>query len=363
KDRWISIDRAHLRQVPLPPVELFKMGDIYFVKDGNHRVSVARDQGQIFIDAYVTEIDIPVVLTAETKLDDLELKKEYADFLLSTSLTRLRPDANMESTYAGTYKNLYKHIDGHRWYLGEEQEVEISFEDAVVSWYDNIYLPLVEIMRTGGITKKYAKFSEPELYLWVMDYYGYLRGFYRQDVMESQAKGDAARQVHQDYPLPAVRKLISEINRTRLMDEWILNQERARFYGRTRLDVSCLEAKIGATVPGEYDLLLEHIGVHRYYLGENSSADVTLEEAAESWYHQVYLPLVQIIREQTIMDEFPDRTEADLYLWIIRRQYRLQQVFAGDVSLEDAVEDISQEQSETPVTKVVDTIKKATGRK
>jgi hypothetical protein len=42
----------------LPPVELFKVGEVYFVRDGNHRVSVARARGQDFIDAQVTEIRV-----------------------------------------------------------------------------------------------------------------------------------------------------------------------------------------------------------------------------------------------------------------------------------------------------------------
>lgn len=62
KDRWLSINRAYYQQVPLPPVELFKVGQVYFVRDGNHRVSVARAHGQAFIDAYVTEIDTPVLV-------------------------------------------------------------------------------------------------------------------------------------------------------------------------------------------------------------------------------------------------------------------------------------------------------------
>ena len=41
KDRWLSIDKAHHRDIILPPVELYKLGEVYFVKDGNHRVSVA----------------------------------------------------------------------------------------------------------------------------------------------------------------------------------------------------------------------------------------------------------------------------------------------------------------------------------
>jgi hypothetical protein len=60
KERWIRIDQAHYAQTPLPPVELAKIDDMYFVRDGNHRVSVARARGQDFIDAYVTEIEASV---------------------------------------------------------------------------------------------------------------------------------------------------------------------------------------------------------------------------------------------------------------------------------------------------------------
>jgi len=53
-DRWVNISKARYRDVSLPPVDLYKIGDVYFVKDGNHRISVARDRDQIDIDAYVT---------------------------------------------------------------------------------------------------------------------------------------------------------------------------------------------------------------------------------------------------------------------------------------------------------------------
>ena len=60
KDRWLSIDRAYYQDIPLPAVELFKIGEKYFVRDGNHRISVARIRGQKFIDAYVTEIEVSI---------------------------------------------------------------------------------------------------------------------------------------------------------------------------------------------------------------------------------------------------------------------------------------------------------------
>lgn len=58
KDRWLKIDQAHYDDVVLPPVELIKVGQLYFVRDGNHRVSVARARGHQVIDAYVTEIEV-----------------------------------------------------------------------------------------------------------------------------------------------------------------------------------------------------------------------------------------------------------------------------------------------------------------
>jgi hypothetical protein len=91
KGRWISIDKAHYEDIYLPPVDLYKIGEIYFVKDGNHRVSVARERGQEYMDAYVTEIDIPVMLTSDTTLDQLDLKQEESEFILETELGRLRP--------------------------------------------------------------------------------------------------------------------------------------------------------------------------------------------------------------------------------------------------------------------------------
>ena len=54
--RWLSIDRAYYENALIPPVELLKVGGKYFVRDGNHRVSVARSRGQEFIDAIVVEI-------------------------------------------------------------------------------------------------------------------------------------------------------------------------------------------------------------------------------------------------------------------------------------------------------------------
>ena len=98
------------------------MGEIYFVKDGNHRVSVAREWEQEYIDAYVIEILVPVPLTPDMDADDLELQKELAIFLEQTKLNVFDPDIAISSRNPGQYAILLEHISFHQWLLGEQRQ-------------------------------------------------------------------------------------------------------------------------------------------------------------------------------------------------------------------------------------------------
>jgi hypothetical protein len=59
KDKWQSVDLAYIDSTPLLPVELYKVGNAYFVRDGHHRISVARERGVKKTDALVTELKTP----------------------------------------------------------------------------------------------------------------------------------------------------------------------------------------------------------------------------------------------------------------------------------------------------------------
>ena len=78
--------------------------------------------------------------------------------------------------------------------------------------------------------------------------------------------------------------------------------------------------------------LLENIAVHRWYLGENRKEEVSYLDAVVSWFDTVYMPLISIIREQFDMKAFPDRTELDLYLWVITRQWYLKQILEPETT-------------------------------
>jgi hypothetical protein len=250
RDRWINIDKAHYHQVNLPAVDLFKMGEIYFVKDGNHRVSVARERGQEFIDAYVIEIETPVTLTVETVVDDLALKQEYALFVEQTELPSLRPEAVLETNVPGLYNRLLEHIDTHRWYLGEQRETEVPYSEAVASWYDRVYQPVITTLRENNVLKSFSGVPETELYLWVMDYQWYLREVYRDEPVNEVAKEEVSRQLVKNYPLPAVKKLLKVMRNAGWFDELVLEQEWIAFEARTRLSEIRPGACVRTSIPG-----------------------------------------------------------------------------------------------------------------
>jgi uncharacterized ParB-like nuclease family protein len=88
RDRWMNVNKAALQYIDLPPIDVYKIGDIYFVRDGNHRISVARRLGQRDIDANVTELQVDVPMTRDLTVAALPLKEEYSDFLEWTPCDR-----------------------------------------------------------------------------------------------------------------------------------------------------------------------------------------------------------------------------------------------------------------------------------
>jgi hypothetical protein len=342
RSRWINIVRAR-----------YKMGEIYFVKDGNHRVSVAREWNQGTIEAYVTEIIIPVLLTPEMDEDELALQKELAIFLEHTQLDKFDSHISISCRISGQYKTLLEHISFHQWLLAEQRSQEVSISEAAISWYTNVYQPLVVAIEEQHILEAFPKLSVPDLYLWLVKYLWYLSLAYSDEsgetgISEDDAEEIAASRLVEEVPRRSVIRLMKVLKDADWIESFILHQERNSFLERTQLLELRPEAQIKMTVIGQYDNLENHISVHRWYLGEQRQSDVPLSEAALSWYDKVYTPLVNIIDEQRILEQFPGRTETDLYLWIIEKQSDIKDTYDLYVTVEEAAQALAIElQSES----------------
>jgi len=190
--------RARIRQAlrqaeALPPVQLYQVGQVYFVLDGHHRVSVAREQGQEYIDAEVIELPTPVTLEPGISPEELILKAEQAGFLEQTALATLRPEAHLEASEPGLYDVLLEHISVHRYYMGLEEGREIPWEEAVAHWYDQVYLPIVEVIREQKVLEHFPGHTEADLYVWVMDHRYFLSREAGGEVPPEEASDDFVR--------------------------------------------------------------------------------------------------------------------------------------------------------------------------
>ena len=129
--RWMSVNRAFYQDVSLPPVVLYKVGQVYFVVDGHHRVSVAREQNQEFIDAEVRECATRVNITPDIKPEDLEILEDKVHFLERTALDYLRPGANIKLTVPDGFERILEHIAVHRYFMGLDLKRDITEQEAV----------------------------------------------------------------------------------------------------------------------------------------------------------------------------------------------------------------------------------------
>jgi hypothetical protein len=166
-ERWARVKIVASGLVGLPPIQVYQIGEVYFVEDGNHRVSVARQMGATYIQAYVSEVSSPVPLTPDIQPDDLILIAEYSHFLQKTRLNELLPEADLRVTVPGQYQTLLEHIDVHRYYMGLDLKRDISYEEAIVHWYDAVYLPVARIIREQAVLHLFPERTETDLYLWI----------------------------------------------------------------------------------------------------------------------------------------------------------------------------------------------------
>jgi len=194
QERWARVKVAVTDLGGLPPIEVYQIGEVYFVLDGNHRVSVARQLGATHIEAYVAEVRTKVPLSPEVQPDDLILKAEYADFLEHTRLNELRPEADLSVTVPGQYRALEEHIQVHRYFMGLEQEREIPYEEAVSHWYDEVYLPVIQVIRERGILRDFPGRTETDLYLWVSEHRAALEKELGWEIKPEAAATDLATQ-------------------------------------------------------------------------------------------------------------------------------------------------------------------------
>ena len=176
--RWERVDRASIKDIPLPPIQLYEIGGAYFVRDGNHRVSVARLNGGEMIDAEVTSLSTEIAIEPSMTTDE------------RTKFGAFTGDYELNFTMPGCYDVIYNHILVHKYYLNQGKTEEIPFEEALVSWYGNVYFPIIKIIRDEWLSLDFPGRSPGDLYIWIVKHWDFLKKKYGVDYSVSDAVKD-----------------------------------------------------------------------------------------------------------------------------------------------------------------------------
>lgn len=172
RERWVRVRNAFLdpNRGGLPAIDVYKVGEAYFVLDGNHRVSVARREGVTYIEAHVIEIESPVPFTPNMTPDDLICQAEFVTFLDETGLGDPGFGFDFRVARCGQYSKLRAHITAHQQIVRRTGHRELDFRQAAADWLATVYAPLVHAIREHDLLEWFPDHTETDLYLWVSEH-------------------------------------------------------------------------------------------------------------------------------------------------------------------------------------------------
>jgi hypothetical protein len=203
RSRWERIAAAQRRGEALPPISLFQVGDLYFVRDGHHRVSVAKSLGHEDIDAYVTEITTRLKLGADLRVSQLPLKDHERLFRERVPLDAQRR-ARIRLSDPWDLGTLAEAVEA--WGFRLMQERGHFYERAEVAriWFDEEYVPVSELISSGDLVERGE--TETDAYLRVAaDRYLLLRTHEWSDDVLDRLRQAEQRRYRRRHRLPPRR--------------------------------------------------------------------------------------------------------------------------------------------------------------
>jgi hypothetical protein len=207
-ERWVGVDTL-ARAEGWPPVELYKVGNAYFVRDGNHRVSVARQMDTPTIEAHVWEYPDDLEIGPNDTLDDVLIRLGERNFFEKTHLDEMYPDHNLHFTVPGRHTEMLVQIYDLQKKLAVIDGEMMPFEEAVAAWYEMIYLPTIQIIRESGLLKEFPGRTEADLFGWLSKHRDALRKRYG----DYESLHDLAAMLVQHYKEGTLDKAARQIRR------------------------------------------------------------------------------------------------------------------------------------------------------
>jgi hypothetical protein len=162
RERWQRINLAQRKGEAMPPIDVYRIGELHFVKDGHHRVSVARALGHRDINAYVTEVMTQLGADREIRMRDLPLKSHERLFFDRVPLPEeLRDRIQLSDEWR--YAALAEAVEAWGFRAIQARGEALSRREVAESWFSDEYEPVVAMLREAQLVPKGV--SDTEAYM------------------------------------------------------------------------------------------------------------------------------------------------------------------------------------------------------
>lgn len=213
KARWERVDSAVLQSITLPPISLYEAGGLFFVRDGNHRVSVAKMKGQEYIDAEVVSLQSEIKLKPSTSKKNIlkqVLNYEKRVFYSETNFGDITDYWCLDFTTPGQYDVIYNHIITHRYYINMDKTDEIPFEDAALSWFTNVYQPVIQALEANHIKRIFKHRTVSDMYIYLIKYWDELKQKFGNDFSLEAAVKDFKKEYTKNRLFSKIKNIFAK---------------------------------------------------------------------------------------------------------------------------------------------------------
>lgn len=218
KTRWEHIDMAHIKDINLPPITLYELGGVYFVRDGNHRVSVAKAKGVEFIDAEVVSLQSEIKLNPKDSLQKMTrqvINYEKRVFYSETGFGDITDFWGLDFSVPGQYDVIYNHILTHKYYINMNKSEEIPMDKAILSWFTTVYLPVIKVIDRHNVVRYFKGRTKSDMYVYIIKYWDEIKAKFG----NGYSLDEVATSFKTKYGTPLIRRILNKIQKLILKKE------------------------------------------------------------------------------------------------------------------------------------------------
>ena len=289
ENRWTTVMVKFLNDEITEPIKVIEYGGAYFVRDGNHRVSVSKSNKIEYITAEIIRYDLPFNLPSSFDMSKIDNFKAKAQFHQRTKIFDHIDENIFTVNRAETWKALEREIfiDNRAWFIRRNEREPADTLELLQSWNKNIYGNTIEYLKTNSLLYLFHGLEVTDVFILFVNFWNSLEkpdNFWLEEVYTLFSKKVRRRKFYLALLQIWLKMLRSLMEST--------DSAKTRFYKSTQIE----ELRPDFTIPIENKRILVFLYQqvfmdHALFLKTKLKRAPFIQEITADWFDHYYQPL------------------------------------------------------------------------